>query len=139
MRGIQQFRMKLHLHFKLPYVRNLGMRYPRPRMRTKKGFSCLKRVKRLHVNGRIPYGGLLSQLNAYSQILEFIQIHDFLEEIKFNFFKYSFECAEQLQQGMFCRILFKALLFSPVLDNVGQAGQLQNGMRDLSKQIVVER
>ena len=82
---------------------------------------------------------LLSRLNPYSQILEFIQVHDFLEEIKFNFFKDSFECAEQLQQGSFFRILFKALLFSPVLDNVGQAGQLQNGMRDLSKQIVVER
>lgn len=98
--------MKLHLHFKLPYVRNLGMRYPRPRMRTKKGFSCLKRVKKLHVTERIPYGRLRSRLNPYSQILEFIQIHDFLEEIKFNFFKYSFECAEQLQQVFFCRVLF---------------------------------
>jgi len=77
-----------------------------PAYEDEKGFSFLKRVKSLHVNGRIPYGGLLSRLNAYSQILEFIQIHDFLEEIKFNFFKYSFECAEQLQQVFFCSVLF---------------------------------
>ena len=81
---------------------------------------------------------LLSCLDAYSQILEFIQIHDFLEEIKFYFFKYPFECAKQLQQGIFWRII-NPFLFSPVFENVGQAGQLQNGMRDLSKQIVVER
>lgn len=45
--------MKLHQHFKLLYVRNLGMKYPRPRMRAKSGFSCLKRVKRLQVYDRM--------------------------------------------------------------------------------------
>ncbi len=82
---------------------------------------------------------VLSCRDAYSQILEFIQVHDFLEEIKFYFFKYPFEGAKQLQQGIFWSIIFKTFLFSPVFDNVGQAGELQNGMRHLSKQIVVER
>ena len=132
--------MKLRKHFKLLYARNPGMRYPHPRMRAKKGFSCLKWATGLWFYGRMSSDRvLLSCRKPYSQILEFIQIHDFLEEIKFYFFKYSFECMKQLQQGVSCRIITQVLLFSPVFDNVGQAGQLQNDMGHLSKQIVVER
>lgn len=74
-----------------PSVRNPGMRYPRPRLRAKIGFSCQKMVKCLWFYDWMLNNRALSCYKAYSQILEFIQIHDFLEEVKFYFFKYSFE------------------------------------------------
>ena len=83
-------------------------------------------------------GQELSGLKTYSQILEFIKVHDFFKEIKFYFFKYSFEGTKQLQQGCILSIIFKTFLFSPVFEDVGQAGQLQNDMSHLGEEIVVE-